>query len=230
VVPPAATAPLPPPPKLWEGSFELGINGTEGNSRTLNYRSGAKLKRKTEWDTLSAEVDYRQDRAGSVTTANRAFLDGRYERLLGQSPWTGFLHTLVDYDEFKEYDLRVSLDAGVGYHFLRTDQTTLIARAGGGVTDEIGGPDPRYIPETVLGLEAEHKISKRQKLSASVEYRADVTDFGDYRVHTKAGWEVVLDEEAHLSLKLGVLDRYDNTPSASKPNDLDYSAMLLWSF
>ena len=40
----------------------------------------------------------------------------------------------------------------------------------------------------------------------------------------------VLDEANNLSLKLGVIDRYDSTPSGAKYNDIDYSLLLLWAF
>ena len=136
----------------------------------------------------------------------------------------------MDYDEFKAYDLRVSLDTGVGYQFIKNDATSLIGRVGGGTTREIDGPDDTFIPESVFGLEGEHKLNKRQKLCASVEYRPDVTDFGNYRLNAKADWEVLLDEETHLSMKVGVLDRYDSYADGFKPNDIDYTLALLWSF
>jgi hypothetical protein len=31
-------------------------------------------------------------------------------------------------------------------------------------------------------------------------------------------------------LKLSVIDRYDSTPQGARPNDLDYSTLLLWTF
>ncbi len=34
----------------------------------------------------------------------------------------------------------------------------------------------------------------------------------------------------NLSMKLSVLDRYDSTPDGAEANDLDYSAVLLWSY
>jgi putative salt-induced outer membrane protein YdiY len=219
-----------PPPKLWEGGMELGLNGTEGNSQTFNLHVGAKLKRKTEFDVLSSELNYKKNSSDSIETANQAFLESRFEHLFQQSRWTWFIHNIDDYDEFKAYDLRVAIDAGCGYQLIKSDLTSLVGRFGGGTTREIGGPDDRFIPELVFGLEGEHKISKRQKLSASVECRPDVTDFTNYRLYTKAAWEVLLDEEKHLSMKVSLLDRYDSYADGRKPNDLDYALTLLWSF
>jgi len=232
-VPPASTAEVlnpEPPVKLWEGNVELGLNGSDGNSQNFNLHLGAKLKRKTKFNVLSSEVDYKKNSVGSTDTADKAFLDSRFEHLFQDSRWTWFVHNIEDYDEFKAYDLRVSLDTGFGYRIIESDIISLTGRFSGGTTREIGGPDDKFIPEAVFGLEAEHKISKRQKLSASAEYRPDVTDFADYRLNMKAAWEVLLDEEKHLSMKVGVLDRYDSYSEGRKPNDLDYTLTLLWGF
>lgn len=219
-----------PPVKLWEGSFEFGLNGTEGNSRTFNLRFGSKVKRKTEFNILSADLDYRRDSANSIDTANKALLDWRYEHLFPESPWTCYVHGTVDYDEFKVYDLRVSLDAGLGYRFIKSDSTNLTGRFGGGTSREFGGPNEEFVPEAVFGVDFDHKINSRHKVVFSSEYRPDVTDFGNCRLTNKAAWEILLDEAMHLSMKLSVLDRYDTTPGEKEPNDLDYSVMLMWSF
>jgi len=232
--PPAAPAPAVvaevKPPKLWTGSFELGLAGTDGNSQTLDLRFGLAAKRKTEKSILSLDLDYHKTSSDGEETANRAFHDWRQEWLFGQSPWTCFIHGTVDYDEFQSFDLRVTADTGVGYQFIKTDATKLNGRLGGGFSREIGGPDDRYVPELIYGGDFEHRLSKRQKISLSAEYAPDVTDWADCRVKAKAGWEVLLDEEMNLSLKLSVLDRYDSTPNGAKPNDVDYSVVLLWTF
>lgn len=234
-IPPAAAAPAvvaapAPPPKIWEGGLEIGLDGSHGNSRNFNLHLGANLKRKTEFNVLSSELDYKKNNADSVDTANKAFFEARFEHLFQQSRWTWFVHNIEDYDEFKAYDLRVSADTGLGYQLIKSESTTLTSRFGGGATQEIGGPDDELIPEVVFGLEGELKISKRQKLTASVEHRPDVTDFGNYRLNAKAAWELLVDEEKRLSLKLSVLDRYDSNADGRKPNDLDYSLTLLWGF
>jgi putative salt-induced outer membrane protein YdiY len=216
--------------KLWGGSFELGLDGTEGNSQTLNFRFGFDAKRSAPESVLTLDLDYRKNTSEAEETAHRAFLDWRYERLFPESLWTCFVHGSVDYDEFKAFDLRVTADLGVGYHLMKTETTSLVARGGGGFSHEIGGADKSYVPEAVFGLDFEHQLNQRQKLTFSTEYTPDVTDIGDFRLTSRAGWEVLIDQEMNLSLKLSVLDRYDSTPGGAKPNDLDYSAVLLWRF
>lgn len=230
VVPPEA-ATVTPPPKVWEGSVELGLNGTDGNSKTFNLHTGGKIKRKTDLTILSSELEYLQNSNNSVETANRAFLESRFEYLFANSPWTWFVHNTLEYDEFKAYDLRLGLDTGVGYRWIKSDTTTFTTRLGGGTSREFGSTNERWRPEGLAGLDFEHKLGKRHKFTLTVDYMPDVTAFATYRVNSKAAWQLLLDEEMNLSLKLGVNDRYDSAPTGvSKANDIDYLAMLLWSF
>ncbi len=220
----------PPKIKLWKGGCELGFNGSEGNTETLDFRFGFDAKRKTDVNIFDVDLDYHKKTADDKETANRLFLDSRYEWLQGDSSWTSFVHQTTEYDEFKAYNVRVTLDTGIGYQFIDNEATTLMGRFGSGVSHEIGGPDKQVVPELNWGLELERQLTERQKFKASAEFVPDVTDFADYRVNTKLDWEVLLDEDWNLSLKFGILDRYDSTPNGSKPNDLDYSITLLWSF
>lgn len=228
MISPAATP--QPPPKPWEGSFELGLDGTEGNSNTLNFRFGFDVERKTDDHVFSLDLDYNKKTTEGEEATNRAFLDWRLERLLAPSPWTMFVHETVEYDEFQAFDARVAVDAGFGYRIVESKRGKLAARLGAGFSREIGGPDDTYIPEAVFGLDFEHRLSKRQKFTLSNEFAPDVTAWNDFRLNTQAGWKVLIDEEMNLSLKLSVLNRYDSTPHGAEANDVDYSAVLLWSF
>ena len=219
-----------PAPDPWSGNFELGLDGSEGNSPRFNFRFGFEAKRKTDEDVLSLDLDYHRNTNDSLQTAHRTFFDWRYERLSEKSPWTSFVHGTVDYDEFQAFDVRVALDTGLGYQFIDTDHTSLLGRFGGGWSREIGGPDDDYVPEAAFGLDFERQVTKRQKLTATVDYTPDVTDVADFRLNSKASWEVLLDGDKNLSLKMSVLDRYDSTPHGAKPNDVDYSVTLLWTF
>jgi putative salt-induced outer membrane protein YdiY len=214
----------------WEGSLELGITGTEGNGQTFNIASGAELKREVGCNVLDFDFSYFKNSTDAILTAHRAFLDWKYERLCKDSPWTWFVAGKVYYDEFRTYDLRIAVNTGLGYQFIKNDFTTLGGRAGGGFSQEIGGIDDAYVPELIFGVDFEQELTKRQKLTAKVDYLPNVTDFGDFWLNTDLGWKIMLDEEANLSLKISVIDRYDSTPSGAEPNDINYAITLLWSF
>lgn len=225
-----AATPTAPAARLWHGSAELGLDGTEGNSRTFNIRVGFDVKRETETWIHKADFDYKKKTNRSEETANRAFLDWRAERLLVESPWSLFGHGTLEYDEFKPFDIRVSVDLGVGGQLIHNQRSKLTSRTGAGFSREIGGPDNDFVPELVFGADVEHRFTERGKLKGTVEYTPDVTQFGEYRLRGQVSWESVLDERMNLSLKLTAQDIYDSTPDGAEPNELDYAAMLMWSF
>lgn len=218
------------PPNPWDGSIELGINGSEGNADVLNLRAGVNATRKVEAQALTLNLNYRLNTDQNLVTANRLFFDGRNEWQFMPTQWTYYVHQTTEYDEFRAFNVRVTGDTGLGYNFIQNDLTKLAGRAGAGVSHEIGGPDDSWVPELVLGSTFERKLTERQSVNLTADYFPSLEDFSDYRVNSQANYVVVLDQAANLSLKLSVVDRYDSTPNGAKPNDLDYSATLLWAF
>ena len=147
---------------------------------------------------------------------------------LGESPWALFQRLGLEYDEFRTFDIRVQLSGGLAYDILRTDATKLTWRSGAGTSSEIGGVDDSWQAEANFGVDLERQLTDRQKLTATVDYFPAWADFSDYRLVSNAGWEILLDEASNLNLKILVIDRYDSTPHGAKPNDIDYSLLLLW--
>lgn len=215
-------------PKPWEGSFQLGMNGSEGNADAFSFRTGADLKKKTETHIIALDMTYAQTTARGVTTQDNALLNTRYDHLFGDSPWTLFAKANLEYDEFKAFDIRLVSNIGVGYQFWETTHTNLAGRFGSGFSREIGGPDDSIVPEAVFGLDYDIQLSDRQKLYAKMDYFPEWGEFGNFRAVLDSGWEIVLDEATNLSLKIGIIDRYDSTPNGLRRNDLDYSFLLLW--
>ncbi len=215
-------------PEIWSGSFEIGLNGTEGNSQSLSMRTGGNLERKTDDLESSIKLSYARTTANSVETQHNATLKVDQNWLFGNSPWTVFAKEGVAYDEFKPFDMRLILNSGVGYRFLKSDTITMTGRFGAGTSREFGGPDDSWTPEAVFGMDWNHQLTRRQKLVAKMDYFPEWSNFEDYRLELDAGWEMLIDAEANLSLKLSIVDRYDSTPNGAKNNDIDYALLLLW--
>ena len=104
----------------------------------------------------------------------------------------------------------------------------VIGRFGAGTSREFGGPDERWVPEALFGLEYDYKISGCQNIYAKADYFPDWEDFDSYRLVTDVGWELLLDAESNLNLKISVIDQYDSTPNGAEPILLNYAILLLW--
>ncbi len=246
VMPPNLTTPAPEPAatpasepvvihpwyyyKAWGGAFDLGANGSDGNSQNFNLRLGLNAKREVPWSITTLRADYVNNSADSNQTADRLFFDGRYEWLFQGSPWSIYVHNTEEYDQFRAFDLRVTFDAGVGYQFWKSDISSFKGRFVPVCRENFGGPNDEWTPELVFGAIYERQISKKQKFNVTIDYFPQVEDVTNYRVNTAINWEVVLDEVNNLSLKVGIIDRYDSTPEGKRPNDIDYKTVLVYSF
>lgn len=214
----------------WSKSAELGINGTEGNSQTMSLAAGLKLKRKTDRDINDLRLTSQKTNTNGEETQNNTLLYYDYELFLGDSPWSLFVKSGLEYDEFRAFDLRLFVNTGLAYKFIRTKALTTGVRFGVGTSREFGGPDDRWVPELLFGFDHEHQVNKRNKVSFKADYYPEWSDFQNYRVVLDASWEYLFDEAGNLSVKLSAIDRYDSTPNGAKPNDVNYALLLMYKF
>ena len=237
----AAEAPVPDPtepePRLsfwrgWKRTVDLGVLGSDGNSETFGARGAFGMERKTETEETLVGLSYVYQTDDGEKTKSRGELDARHEWLFGkESRWGFFAAGKVEYDEFQDWDWRLSGFLGPSYAFIKNDTTLLRGRVGFGGAYEIGGEDNGFEPEALIGLDFEHAFNERNKIFASAEYLPSLSDFPEYRVNSKAGWEILVDEKSGANLKLGVVDRYDSNPGDGfKKNDIEYFVTLGWSF
>ncbi len=212
----------------WDKSVELGINGSAGTGDAFSIRVGGFIKRDTDWNKLNVRLIHNQTETGQQRTQNNAELDARHDWLFAESHWTLFGATNLLFDEFQAFDMRLALNGGVGYQWIDTPSQTLIGRLGGGSSREFGGPDNRWVPEALFGAQYDLTVRDTQKLYARVDYFPDFADFSSYRLVTDVGWEVEVDPDSKMRLKVSVTDRYDSTPNGADPNLVNYSVVVLW--
>ncbi|QDS93712.1 hypothetical protein FF011L_24850 [Roseimaritima multifibrata] len=214
----------------WTNTAEFGLNGSEGNTNTLSIQTGADLKRETDTYTFAIDFDYFRTKTGGVVTQDNGRVNFDYDRILGDSSWSAFGKLGLEWNEFRPFDLRVNLNGGLGYYWVRDDISTIVTRFGAGGSREIGAPDDSWVPEALFGVEAEHQLTAQQKLKAKLDYFPDWSEFSNYRLVSDIAWEILLDDSENLSLKLAATNRYDSTPQGALPRDLSYSALLLYKF
>lgn len=231
--------PEPPPPEAapktwlqgWDGGVELGLTGSEGNASRLSFRTGVNGQRVTERFDTRLLANYVYAAEDGDKTDHRFRGEARNDWLFNDSKWRVFAQAAVDVDEFKDWEWRLQVFAGVGYEFIKTEKTELIGRVGVGISREFGGDEKDIIPEALLGLDFMRQITERQKFTFTGELYPSLSDGGEFRALVRAAYEILVDPEVNMTLKLGVEDRYDSDPGAgTRENDLDYFIMLVWSF
>jgi putative salt-induced outer membrane protein YdiY len=215
-------------PTPWDTGIELGMNGSSGTSESLSIRTGGYIKRESRFSKLDLSTYYNRTTDGGVATQNNAQLDARNDWLLDdRSPWTLYGTGNLFYDEFQAFDVQASANTGVGYRFVHDPARSMIGRLGGGASREVGGPDDRWVPESLVGFECSHQLFATQKLYAKFDYYPEFEQLGEYRLIADAGWEIELAQPSNLSLKISATERYDSTPNGAEPHLLNYSVLLL---
>jgi putative salt-induced outer membrane protein YdiY len=215
-------------PLPWDTGLELGLNGSTGTSESFSIRAGGYIKRESRFSKLDLSAYHNRTTTGGESTQNNAQFDARNDWLLDErSPWTLYATTNVFYDEFQAFDVQTNANTGVGYRFVHENDLSLIGRVGAGTSREVGGPDDRWVPESLLGFEYNQQLAANQKFSAKLDYFPEWDEVGEYRMVADAGWEIELVQPSNLSLKISASDRFDSTSNGAEPHLMNYSVLLL---
>ncbi|TWT32708.1 DUF481 domain-containing protein [Blastopirellula retiformator] len=213
----------------WDSSIELGINGQTGNTDSLSLRSGAKIKREGKATKTIADIIYARTSNDGVPTQDNALSNLKIEWPFVNKRWHVYAKNGMEYDAFKDFGLRLWVSGGMGYEVVKTDDTDLTVELGSGFSKEFDSPDEEYVPEGAMTIFFDHNFNKWHSLEGKYEYYPEWEQFGEYRSISDIGYKILLDDAANLSLKFGVINRFDSTPGANKnKNDTNYSILLLW--
>ena len=227
---------MPEDPNSWADGWSwkavAGVNGASGNSENFSARASLDGERKTSKYETSIGLSYTYSTSDGTKDTSRGVAEIKNDWLT-DSKWRYFAVGKYEYDEFQQWDHRLSGAVGIGYELYKDEKTTiLIGRLGVGGYYEIGNmADEEFVPEGLIGLELEHQYSENTKFTADTTYYPSFDDFGEFRWDTNAGVEVVMDAESGMSLNAGVSHRHDSQPGAGlRANDLEYYMGLGWNF
>jgi len=213
----------------WKNSMELGLNGQTGNTESLSLRGGARLRREGKHTTTTANIRHLRTSNRGVRTQNNAIVDSRIELPFKSfDRWHLFETNFLEFDEFRVFDLRLAVNAGVGYKLIKTDATDFTMSVGSGFSREYGGPNEEMVPEGMMGWTLRQQFTSRHSIEGKYEIFPDWNDFSDYRSVGEFAYKVMLDDKDRLSMKFSVVNRFDSTSNGESQNDMDYAVLLLW--
>jgi len=216
---------------VWSSSLELGLNGSEGNSENLSGRVAFTAERLVEGETrFDFLTRYKIETDAGDRTTNEWYTRALQEWYLpDHERWSIFVQGDAEYDEFQDWDVRVSGTAGLGYIFIDEDDTKLRGRVGFGAAYEFGAQDEELVPEALLGYDFEHDLNERSRLTSTGNLYPSLSNGGEFRSYWDAAYEIDMTDEGDWVLRLGLDHQYDSDSDA-REWDLSYFATVVMTF
>jgi putative salt-induced outer membrane protein len=224
---------------FWTGLLDTGLSVTRGNSATVAYNLSAKAVRATTRDKItvySTAVYATDDTTPPSRTTAHAIRGGIRGDLNVSDRMFVFGFTDFEYDQFQDLDLRNVLGGGLGYHAIKTKNTTFDLFGGGDYEQEFFGTSAafptgltRKTGEAVMGEEFDAKLNGRTTLSEKFSLYPNVSNTGEYRFQFDVTAATKL--KSWLGWQVTYSDRYLSNPlTGLKKNDVLLSTGLRLTF
>ncbi len=218
------------PEVKWSGSLEFGLSGSKGNTDRISTRTRAAVRRQSMDEVFTASLRHRYTRDRDRDTENELYGRARQEWLIPGSPWSLFVEGDGELNRFREYNVLATALGGVGYEFLNTPDTLLIGRVSAGAGYQDTGRSEGVRPRARAGVEFRHNIAKGVTFTSSGEITPELDALGEFRSRVAGAFDIALNEDKSLRLRVGAEDRFDTAPGARESHDIDYFVTLVYGF
>lgn len=202
----------------WRGSVGAGASVSSGNSKSTSVNINGEMVRLTQDDKARVYLTSLYGKNNGVESANLIRGGGRYDYNLTPQVF-GFGGIDLERDKIANLKLRVAPGAGLGYHLIKTDNTTFDVFGGVGYVRDsfyrpvlVGGAVRENYgrAELLLGEESNHKLTDSTTFRQRLVVYPNLKDHGEYRGVFDAGLAVAMSSK--LSLTLGLVSRYNSDP------------------
>lgn len=232
----------------WNGGVNVGFSLARGNSETSNLALAINAVHPTLNDKTTiylSSIDTKNELATPTTVANLVTAGIRYDHNLKPRLFA-FVGADFMSNALQDLDLRGVYGGGLGFHAIKSDNTTLDFLAGLNYTHETYSNGPVVTPVTVppvftsygvthrfialtLGEELAHKFGKATVVTEKLYFYPDLSTTGEYRGAFDLG--TVTKISKWLGWQNQFTDIYvSNPPLGTKKNDLILTTGLNVSF
>ncbi len=214
----------------WKSQLELGAGAQSYVNDTSNFRLAFKTVRSNKKTSTAYDISYYYSRVNGANDKNELTTGLREDWLLPDSPWYYFLLGRYDYNQFGDWDHRLSMRTGPGYDLIKTPTVKLTGELGMGFYKQYDAVIEDIVPEASMGLNFLWKPTPRQTLALTGTFLPEFRVLGRYRALTAAEWQLKIQDVENLSLKVGLSDEYASTVyNAQTPNNnfKFYTALVL---
>jgi putative salt-induced outer membrane protein len=217
----------------WEGGANISFALTRGNSETKNLALAFTGTRTSSSDKLAlyANTVYATNDAPAAvpsTTANAVQAGIRYDRNITARLF-GYVTADFQTDALQSLNLRSVPGAGLGFHAIKDDNTTLDLLAGANYTRENYTAFTRNFAALSIGEELMHKLHAATVITQKLYFYPDLNDPGEYRGTFNFGTVTKINKWLGWQNSFG--DIYvTNPPAGKRQNDVLLTTGLNFSF
>lgn len=230
-IPRSAIKPTPPPEPVkpvepWSGSFDLALNGSEGNTDTQIFRTELNVKHDTKESLDSFIALFRRSMTDDDSTEEKFFTMLRHEWKIQDSKWRPFVQGSYEKDQFADYAGRGAVAGGAAYQFMDGPVHKVQGRIGGGVSHKYGNHDDAVDDNTVealVGGDWTWQINEASKFFLYTDVYPAVNPSGGYRSVSRVSYETQVDPSSAWYVKTGIDLFHDSDAGQGKvENDWNY--------
>jgi len=213
----------------WKSTAGLNVAIARGNSSSTLVGGNILTGRSWEQHELAFGIDGAYGKANGAKNVENFGGFGQYNRLLNER-WYVYGRGDIRRDTIASINYRATLSPGLGYYFIKNDNTKLSAEAGPGfVLEKFKGASSREYLTVRLGEKFSHKFNEHVSLTQYAEYQPKLDDLADYVID--AGATLSAKVAGNLATTWTIRDTYRGEPATGRVhNDVQILAGLSYSF
>lgn len=226
----AIAPPAPPQLPAWRGRVDLGYAQTAGNrSSSLGALTAFAEWAEAPGSRLSLLLDAAQGTTEGEETANRARLQGKYDRASSDLGYRYYLAG-IGYDRVRDSDRRVELGYGIGRPLINKPANLLAAEVGlAYVAEEFDTGESESDAKLRLGESWRRKLGADAQLLQSLAVLSTLGDLADLTSEFVLALTQPLTSRLALTTKL--VNTYDSRPvEGTKRSDYTVTAQVGFAF
>ncbi len=213
----------------WSGNLRSGLNGSNGDSDTLNFNAGFNLQRRSLKDRTTLNAEYIFQQSDGDTDENKWFSDLKYDYFITDDLYSFSLFR-IEQDEASDLDLRTILSTGLGYQWIERKDLKFSTEAGVSWLYEDYSTDMGENKVTArLAYNYENDLWDKVKFFNNFEIFPQFSDPSDFFLTTTAGLRTNVSKTIFTEAK--VIYEHDSTPAeGTGKNNVNYLFSLGMNF
>jgi len=218
---------------FWSSFFDAGISLTRGNADNLSVALQGNAIREAPKNKFTAHGEYvvaKSTTGGVTSTTANATRGNLHDEVSLTDRFFVFASSDFEHNPIQLLDFRYVLDAGVGYHVIKSMSTTFDLFGGGSYKHDAfsTGLTVKSV-QALVGEEFDYKLNDRSALSERMTFYPNLSQVGEYYLTLDSTASTRL--YRRLSWQITFSDRYLTNPvPGTKKNDLLLTTGLRMTF